>query len=339
MRAMTASNEWFVLFATACLVAGAACGSSALTVETGTGGSGGAGGSAGLGGSSGLGGTSGSGGVTLFDGGSDARDGADGATDARAESDAPNLEAGDGSAGDAGAGGSGGAEGGPPYALASFKATCNQAASTVTNGGQWYGFAKSGSELTSPFATGTCKAPTGGSASLACTPLACTQNGNAYVAEIVGNKTAAGQVNIGFTFGNPPAPPVGSTGITFKYMASVAIQIRLGISGAIYSVAPTQPGVPAGTCGVDYANTAKTFCVNFPYYDLPATTTWQTVTVKWDAFTVPDPTKVTRVWDYSAAIAASTLQFIQFGVVNMGATGTAVSNIDIAIDTVALTTN
>jgi hypothetical protein len=129
MRAMRASNELgdsrsisprgrsdrplVLLLAAASLVAGAACGSSALWVEDGSGGSPGVGGSAGAGGSAG---TAGS---TALDSGSDVGDGAavdvgsEGGADAVAEADAPGPEDGDasGDAADTGAGGSGGTDG------------------------------------------------------------------------------------------------------------------------------------------------------------------------------------------------------------------------------------
>jgi hypothetical protein len=107
MRAIKASNEpfdsrsmdrrWTVLLGAACLVAGAACGSSPLSVEHGAGGSAGVAGMVGAGGTLGAGGRAGAGGSTVIDGGVDAGDSAasDGASDAVAEVDAAGIDGGD----------------------------------------------------------------------------------------------------------------------------------------------------------------------------------------------------------------------------------------------------
>jgi hypothetical protein len=118
MRAIKASNEpfdsrstdrrWSVAFGVAWLVAGAACGSSPLSVEHGAGGSAGVAGSVGAGGSVSAGGSAGSGGSTVFDSGADVVDSAiDVGSDAVAEADAAGTDGGDAEAGD----GSDGADG------------------------------------------------------------------------------------------------------------------------------------------------------------------------------------------------------------------------------------
>jgi hypothetical protein len=107
MRAIKASNEpfdsrsmarrWSVILGAACLVAGAACGSSPLSVEHGAGGSTGFSGLAGAGGSVSAGGSAGAGGSTVIDSGADAGDGAvlEAGSDAVAEADAAGIDGGD----------------------------------------------------------------------------------------------------------------------------------------------------------------------------------------------------------------------------------------------------